>query len=111
MSIKRINLTMKNYFVYITTNPEKEVLYIGITNNLKRRLFEHESNKGQSETFAGKYYCYKLVYWERHTTANDAIAREKQLKNWSRKKKEFLIKTLNPNWTFLNSEVFAEGAF
>jgi putative endonuclease len=48
---------MRNYFIYITTNPEKEVLYIGITNDLKRRLFEHQENKGNPETFAGKYYC------------------------------------------------------
>lgn len=102
---------MRNYFIYITTNPEKEVLYIGITNDLKRRLFEHQENKGNPETFAGKYYCYKLIYWERFTTATDAIAREKQLKNWNRKKKEVLIQTLNPKWNFLNSEVFAEGAF
>lgn len=102
---------MRNYFIYITTNPEKEVLYIGITNDLKRRLFEHQENKGNPETFAGKYYCYKLIYWERFAKAIDAIAREKQLKNWSRKKKEVLIQTLNPKWNFLNSEVFAEGAF
>jgi putative endonuclease len=102
---------MKNYFIYITTSPEKEVLYIGITNDLKRRLFEHQENKGNPETFAGKYYCYKLIYWERFTTAIDAIAREKQLKNWNRKKKEVLIQTLNPKWNFLNSEVFSEGAF
>ncbi|MDO9185765.1 MAG: GIY-YIG nuclease family protein [Bacteroidia bacterium] len=102
---------MRSYFIYITTNPEKEVLYIGITNDLKRRLFEHQENKGNPETFAGKYYCYKLVYWERFVKAEDAIAREKQLKNWNRKKKEVLIQTLNPKWNFLNSEVFAEGAF
>jgi len=53
---------MKNYFIYITTNPEKNVLYIGITNNLKRRLTEHETNKGKEEIFAKKYYCYKLIY-------------------------------------------------
>jgi putative endonuclease len=101
-------IEMKNYFIYITTNPEKEVLYIGVTNNLKRRLLEHQENKGNNETFAGKYYCYKLIYWERFTMAKDAIAREKQLKNWSRKKKEILINTLNPKWNFLNSEIFAE---
>jgi putative endonuclease len=102
---------MRNYFIYIITNPEKEVLYIGITNNLKRRLFEHQENKGNGQTFAGKYYCYKLIYWERFSKAEDAIAREKQLKNWNRKKKEFLINTLNPKWNFLNSEVFTEGVF
>jgi putative endonuclease len=102
---------MRNYFIYITTNPDKEVLYIGITNNLKRRLSEHFENSGIVGTFAGEYFCYKLIYWERFSNAKDAIARETQLKNWSRKKKENLIATLNPNWIFLNYDVFAEGAF
>jgi putative endonuclease len=102
---------MKNYFVYITTNPEKEVLYIGVTNDLKRRIAEHYNNKGNPETFAGKYHCYQLIYWERFFSAKEAIARETQLKNWNRKKKENLINTMNSKWTFLNYDVFAEGAF
>jgi putative endonuclease len=99
---------MKNYFIYITTNPAKEVLYIGMTNNLKRRLLEHQENKGRGETFAGKYYCYKLIYWEQFSRPKDAIARETQLKNWNRKKKENLIATMNPKWNFLNGDVFSE---
>lgn len=102
---------MKNYFIYITTNPDKKVLYIGITNNLKRRLSEHYENKGKTGTFAGEYYCYNLIYWERFPKAKYAIARETQLKNWSRKKKENLIATMNPNWIFMNYDVIDEGAF
>lgn len=102
---------MKNYFIYITTNPGKEVLYIGVTSNLKRRLFQHHENKGKVGTFAGKFYCYNLIYWERFQYVKDAIARETQLKNWSRKKKENLIATMNPNWNVLNHEVFEESVF
>lgn len=53
-----------NYFVYITSNPTKTVLYVGLTNDLKVRLQQHKENRGKSETFAGKYYCYKLLYYE-----------------------------------------------
>jgi putative endonuclease len=96
-----------NYFIYITTNPAKTVLYIGVTNDLKRRLFEHQENKGKINSFAGKFYCYNLLYYEHFTNIEHAIEREKQLKNWSRKKKEDLIKRENPNGYFLNNEVFA----
>ncbi len=96
---------MGNYFVYIVTNPGKEVLYIGMTNDLNRRLIEHYENRGNPKTFAGKYFCYKLVYFERHYTAQAAIDREKELKKWSRKKKEALIKQENPEVGFMNAEV------
>lgn len=96
------------YFVYITTNPKKTVLYIGITNSLSRRLKEHYDNRGKPETYAGKYYCYNLVFYEQFKYVNDAIAREKQLKKWSRKKKEWLIEMKNPEWVFLNDE-FSEA--
>jgi len=95
-----------NYFVYITTNPDKTTLYIGVTNDLKRRLFEHQENKGRLKSFTGKYYCYNLIYYEHFQQIEYAIDREKQLKKWSRKKKEQLIETLNPNWIFLNDEIF-----
>lgn len=81
------------------------MLYIGVTNNLRRRLSEHEANKGTNKTFAGKYFCYKLVYWERYFNPMSAIDREKQLKSWTRKKKEDLINTQNPDWRFLNEEI------
>ena len=68
-----------------------------MTNDLERRLAEHRENKGKPETFAGRYYCYKLVYWERHTNVNHAIERESEIKLMSREEKEVLIKDLNPN--------------
>lgn len=95
-----------NYFVYITTNPDKTTLYIGVTNDLRRRLFEHQENKGTSKSFTGKYYCYNLIYYEHFHQIEHAIDREKQLKKWNRKKKKQLIETVNPNWNFLNDEIF-----
>ena len=93
-----------NFYVYITTNPEKTVLYIGVTNDLDRRLSEHKENKGNHQTFAGKYYCYNLVYYEHFSDINHAIAREKELKKWRREKKESLIASVNPEWKFLNDD-------
>lgn len=90
-----------NYCIYITTNPGKTVLYIGVTNDLKRRLFEHYEKKGKIETFAGKYHCYHLLYYEHFISIDEAIKWEKELKGWSRKKKENLIKVANPNFDFI----------
>ena len=84
------------YYIYITSNPERSVLYTGVTNNLNIRLIEHWSNRGQIKTFAGRYYCYNLVHYEVFSYINDAINREKQIKSWSRKKKVALIKANNP---------------
>jgi putative endonuclease len=94
-----------NYFTYITTNSKKTVLYIGVTNDLMRRMQEHFENRGDDKTFAGKYFCYNLVYYERHTHINFAIEREKELKKWSRSKKDLLIESINPDWKFLNREI------
>jgi putative endonuclease len=94
-----------SYYVYIVTNPEREVLYTGITNNLRVRIIEHYQNRGQSHSFAGKYYCYNLIYYEGFNYINDAIAREKEIKGWRREKKLALIKQFNPCWTFLNGNV------
>jgi len=93
------------YYVYILTNPERTVLYIGVTNNLEQRLAEHYFNRGKLKTFAGKYYCYNLIYHEEFQYVRETIWREKELKGWSRRKKEDLIKTKNPNFTFLNAQV------
>lgn len=93
-----------NFYVYITTNPEKTVLYIGVTNDLARRLTEHQENKGNVSTFAGKYYCYNLVYYEHFSRIEHAIAREKEIKKWSRHKKTKLIESTNLEWRFLNNE-------
>ena len=97
---------LHNYFIYILTNKSKKVLYIGVTNDVKRRIYEHELDANNNkETFAGKYNCIYLIYWERFTYIDMAIAREKQLKGWNRSKKEKLINELNPEWRFLNNEI------
>lgn len=94
-----------NYFVYITTNVTKSTLYIGMTNDIPTRLLQHYENRGDSKTFAGKYHCYHLIYWERFQYVDHAIEREKELKKWNRAKKEALINSLNPAWDFLNDKV------
>ena len=96
-----------SYYVYIITNKNKTVLYTGITNNLRRRLWEHEQNSipFRSKTFAGRYNTYFLIYYECFGYVQNAIAREKEIKGWRRSKKEDLIKTINPGWRFLNDEI------
>jgi len=100
-------MNFHNYFVYITTNVSKNVLYTGMTNDIKRRLFEHnEDSKGQKLFFAGKYNCTYLIYYERFQNVKDAIRREKEIKGWTRIKKEKLISEFNPEWRFLNEDEF-----
>ena len=92
------------YYFYIITNKNRTVLYCGITNNLSARLKEHESSQGNRKTFAGRYNCYYLLYYEGFDFVPDAIRREKEVKKWSRIKKELLINSLNPGWLFLNND-------
>jgi putative endonuclease len=82
---------MKNhhYFVYIVTNPKKPVLYTGVTKDLQRRMLEHYENRGKKETFAGKYFCYNLIYFETFNDIRQAIEREKEIKDLSREKKGY----------------------
>ena len=87
--------------MYITTNPAKTVLYVGVTNSLSIRMQQHFENRGTRKSFAGRFYCYNLIYWERFDRPMDAIDREKEVKKWNRKKKEALINTLNPRWLTL----------
>ncbi|MFC7668392.1 GIY-YIG nuclease family protein [Hymenobacter humi] len=87
-----------SFYVNILTNPARTVLYTGITNNLERRLHEHSTGLGESGKFTGRYQCNLLVYFEISPDAKQAIAREKQIKNWGRAKKDFLINTMNPAW-------------
>ena len=87
-------------YIYITTNPKKTTFYAGVTNNLKRRLKEHREGKGNKKTFTGRYYCHKLVYHEEFESILKAIAREKEIKTFSREKKIELIKSKNPNMDF-----------
>jgi len=76
------------------------ILYLGVTNNLQRRVFEHK--QGIVDSFSKKYKCNKIVYFEQYQDINEAIRREKQLKNWTRKKKEFLINKMNFTWQDLS---------
>ena len=96
------------YSFYITTNANKNVLYCGVTNDLCQRIVEHYLSKGCPDSFAGRYYCYWLIYYEHFKYINNAIMREKEVKRWSREKKESLIDTFNPKREFLNYELFEE---
>jgi len=64
------------YWIYIVSSPNKSTIYIGVTNNLSRRLKEHFDSRGTNTSFAGKYFCYNLVYYEKFTDINKAIARD-----------------------------------
>ena len=87
---------VKQYYVYILTNRTNNVLYIGVTNNLERRVFEHKH--GLIEGFSKRYKLTKLIYFEESLSVVDAIVREKQLKNWHREWKLNLIKSINPGF-------------
>lgn len=87
---------MKSYWIYIMTNKARTVLYIGVTNNLARRWWEHSN--GMIEGFTQKYRCHDLIYYEEYGSIVQAIAREKQLKSITRAKKEALINSVNPEW-------------
>jgi putative endonuclease len=95
---------MKNheYYIYIVTNQNKTVLYIGVTNNLSRRLKEHF--EGKIPGFTQLYKCRYLIYYELFQFIDQAIAREKELKSWRREKKEILIEKFNPDRNFLNDQ-------
>lgn len=84
------------YYVYILTNKSNSLIYTGVTNNLGRRLSEHQNE--QLDGFTKKYHLYKLVYFEEYFEVNDAIAREKQIKHWTREKKNRLVEAINPDW-------------
>jgi putative endonuclease len=87
---------VKEYFVYILTNKGHRVLYTGISNNLKRRMYEHKTHVGSK--FTSRYNVTKLVYFETFDSPMDAIAREKQIKAGSRQDKINLINGMNPGW-------------
>jgi putative endonuclease len=89
----------KQYFVYILTNRWNTVTYTGVTNSLERRIWQHKSKAVPG--FTKKYNCDRLVYYETYGEVEQAIAREKQLKRWSRAKKCTLIERMNPEWADL----------
>jgi len=82
------------YWVYILSNRRRTVYYIGVTNNLERRLTEHKEQRGS--IFTSKYAINELIYFEEYGDVRDAIAREKQLKGWKRSKKLELVYSINP---------------
>ena len=87
------------YYIYFMMSNNHAALYIGVTNDLERRVNEHKS--GTIPGFTQKYCCTNLVYYETYSDVNEAIEREKKLKKWSRAKKEALIKTKNPDFVDL----------
>jgi len=95
----------RNYYIYIMTN-RTHTLYVGVTNDLYRRVDEHRS--GTNPGFTTKYKINRLVYFEHFEDISDAIAREKEIKGWVRRKKIALIETQNPKWSDLSRQLFAE---
>lgn len=92
------------YYIYILTNKTNRVLYVGVTNNLPRRLYEHQNKL--IDGFTKRYNLNKLVYFEEYSEIEMAIAREKQLKGWVRRKKNDLIESVNPSWNDLGADFF-----
>ena len=92
----------KTYYVYLITNWNNKVLYIGVTNNLERRLYEHKNKliKG----FTEKYNINKLVYFEQTSDIESAITREKEIKKWRREKKNSLVESANKQWQDLSKQ-------
>ena len=85
------------YYVYILANRTNTTIYIGVTNDLRRRIYEHKQHF-DSNSFTAKYDVTKLVYFEETESINTAIEREKQIKGWSRKRKNKLVTSKNPEW-------------
>ena len=94
------------YYVYLLASSQNGMVYIGVTNSITRRLEEHQT--GLTEGFTRRYGIRKLVYYETFLDVDNAIAREKQLKRWSRKKKNALVESKNPAWEDLSEKIFAE---
>ena len=87
---------MKQYYVYVLASKKNGTLYIGLTSNLLKRVFEHKN--GQVEGFTQKYNVHNLVYYEKYGDIYSAIAREKRMKKWKRQWKIQLIEKVNPDW-------------
>jgi putative endonuclease len=98
-----------NAYIYFMSNQHNNVLYVGVTNDIVRRVAEHKAkvNKG----FTYKYNVDRLVYYELINSINDAIAREKQIKNWKREWKNDLVNDMNPTWEDLSGSIGVDEAF
>ena len=92
------------YYVYILSNDHKNVIYTGVTSDLVRRVYEHKNHLDKS-SFTSRYNVDNLVYFEVTTDIDSAIAREKQIKGWNRKRKDKLIETKNQNWNDLYESI------
>lgn len=90
----------QSYYVYLLTNWNDQVIYVGVTNNLERRLYEHKHKLVQG--FTAKYNVNKLVYFEETPDVNAALQREKEIKKWRREKKNNLVTSINPEWQDLS---------
>ena len=97
----------KTYYVYLLTNIKNNVLYTGITNNLKRRVYEHKHDL--VEGFTKKYRVHKLVHYEEVNDVNAAISIEKEIKAWRREKKNALIEKENPEWKDLTQDWYEDS--
>ena len=97
----------KTYYIYIMTNATR-TLYVGVTNNLERRVYEHKSK--QIEGFTKRYNLTWLVYFVETGDVREAIAREKQIKGWTREKKVALITEMNPQWRDLSADWYNEAS-
>lgn len=97
----------KKGFVYFMSNAGNRVIYIGVTSSLTKRVWEHKTGL-YPDSFSSKYKLNKLVYWEEYDDIRDAIAREKQLKAGSRKKKVDLIRKENKNWEDLSKDWYED---
>ena len=93
-----------SYYVYILSNKLNTVVYTGVTKDLVRRVYEHKHHLDPN-SFTAKYGVDKLVYFEQTTDVRAAIEREKQIKSWSRKKKNELVEQLNPQWKDLYNSI------
>jgi putative endonuclease len=94
---------MKQYYVYILASKKDGVLYVGVTNDLIKRIYEHKNNL--VDGFTQRYHVHRLVYFESTDDVNVAIAREKTLKKWNRAWKVRLIEKENPDWSDLYDEI------
>ena len=96
---------MNSYYVYILASRKNGTLYIGVTNDLVRRAYDHKSDVIQG--FTEKYGVHNLVYYESYTDVRDALTREKRLKKWKRQWKINLIETKNPDWIDLYEQIIS----
>ena len=92
----------RSYYVYLLTNWNNQVIYVGVTNNLERRIYEHRNKLVKG--FTEKYNVNKLVHFEVTGDVTAAIAREKEIKKWRREKKDALVNASNPGWVDLSDE-------